>query len=73
MKRYQFEVFIDGSYHILEGQGTTPAEAFEHALMEYDEPLDPERIGGEVIFEPGRDDDGAELPPIVDWFNAGEC
>ena len=73
MKHYQFEIFIDGNYHILEGRGTTPAEAFEHALLAYDEPLDPERIEGEVIFEPKRDDEGEELPPIVDWFNPGEC
>ena len=73
MKRFRFEVFIDGTYHFLEGRGATPSEALEDALSEYKQALDPERIEGEVIYEPERDDDGEELPPIVDCFNPGEC
>lgn len=73
MKRFLFELTIAGEHYLLEGQGADVSEAFEDALNEYEEPLDPVGIEGEVIFEPARDDDGEELPPIVDWFTPGEC
>jgi hypothetical protein len=73
MKRYQFDLTCAGAHLLLEGQGETVAEAFENALSECKDALDPTEIEGEVIWEPAADDDGEEMPPIVDWFNPGEA
>ena len=73
MKRYQFDLICAGEHLLLDGQGETIAEAFENALAECDDALDPTEIEGEVIWEPARDDEGDEMPPIVDWFNPGIC
>lgn len=73
MKRYQFDLICGGVHLLIEGQGETVAEAFENALAERDNALDPTEIEGEVIWEPARDDAGENLPPIVDWFTPGIC
>jgi len=73
MKRYQFDLTCAGVHLLIEGQGETVEEAFENALAERDNALDPTEIEGEVIWEPARDDAGENMPPIVDWFNPGEA
>ena len=77
MKRYVFELFIDGEHYLIEGKGDEVGAALENVLVsavdKHGEPVDPLLIEGEVIFETEKADNGDELPPVIDWVTPGKA